>query len=290
MEMLKKISIISLILVMAFISIQCKKKAAVAGVDVTVTFSEEKLSDNLITDVNYTWKTDSKFVKMGQDFNVFVHFWHNGNLLFSDDHIPAVETSKWEPEKEYAYTRRIYIPTFVDEFDPDFKGEETLKLSLGFFSPYDRSGKSKQEIIEKKLKVFPPPLDTPEIIYEEGWFDQEINPESFLKQWRWMGKTAKCIIDNPHRDALLVIKGGLNLESVKDQKVILKINDLTLDEFIPTESSFEKSYNIKKEMLGDGNEFHLTISTDKTFVPAENTPNSTDKRELGLQISFIYFR
>jgi len=288
--MLKTISIISLILIMVLISTQCKNKAAVAGVDVAVIFSEEKLSDNLITDINYIWKTDSEFVKMGQDFNVFVHFWHNGNLLFSDNHIPAIETSKWEPEKEYAYTRRIYIPIFIDEFDPDFRGVETLKLSLGFFSPYDRSGESKKKIIDKKLKVFLPPLDTPEIIYEEGWFDLEINPESFLKQWRWMGKTARCIIDNPHRDALLVIKGGLHLEAVKDQKVIFKINDLTLDEFIPSERSFEKSYNIKKEMLGDGDEFLLTISTDKTFVPAENIPNSTDIRELGLQISFIYFR
>jgi len=290
MKMIKKVSIIALIFMTALFSIQCKKKAAVAGVDVSVTFSEDKLSDNLITDITYTWKTDSKFVKMGQDFNVFVHFWHKGNLLFSDDHIPEVLTSQWEIDKEYTYSRRIHIPAFIDEFDPDFKGEETLRLSLGFFSPYDRSGKSKQEVLETKLKVYPPPLDTPEVIYEEGWFDQEINPESFLKQWKWMGETGKCIVDNPHRDALLVIKGGVNLEALKDQKVIFKINELTLDEFIPSESHFEKSYNIKKEMLGDGDEFYLTIATDKTFKPSDFAPNSSDNRELGLQISLIYFR
>ena len=60
--------------------------------------------------------------------------------------------------------------------------------------------------IEKKVKVLPPPLDTPEIIYEEGWYDLEINPDSFLKQWRWTASEARCIVDNPHRNALLVIK------------------------------------------------------------------------------------
>jgi hypothetical protein len=82
----------------------------------------------------------------------------------------------------------------------------------------------------------------------------------------------------------------VNLEVMKDQKVIIKINDRILDEFIPTESYFEKSYNIKKEMVGEGEQFFLTIATDKVFVPAEVIPGSKDKRELGLQISFVYFR
>jgi len=290
MKMLRKISVIALVVIVALVSVQCKKKAAVAGIDLNITFSEEKLSDNLITDVTYRWKTGADFEKMGQDLKVFVHFWHKNNLLLQDDHFPEVTTSKWEPEKEYTYTRRIYIPTFIDEFDPDFKGEEMLRLAVGFSNPYDRSGKSKQDVLENKLKVFPPPLDTPEIIYEEGWYDLEINPEAFLQQWRWTAKEARCIIDNPHRDALLVIRGGINLEALKDQKVIFKINDLTLDEFIPEESNFEKTYSIKKEMLGEGDEFYLVITTDKVFKPAEIAANSTDERELGMQISFIYFR
>jgi len=227
---------------------------------------------------------------MEQDMNVFVHFWHNNNLLFQDDHIPEVPVPDWVPGREYTYSRRIYIPRFIDEFDPEFKGEETLKLSIGFFSPYDRTEKSKQEILERKLKVYPPPLDTPEIIYEDGWYDLEINPEAFLERWRWTAKEARCIVDNPKRDALLVIKGGINLEVLKDQKVLFMINDRILDEFIPEESYFEKSYTINKEMLGESDEFFLTIATDKTFVPSQLIPNSNDERELGIQISFIYFR
>jgi len=288
--MKRKISIALLVFIVAFVSFYCQKKAQIKGVGLEVTFSEPTLSDNLITDVQYKWKIEKEFKPMGRDYVIFVHFWHKNNMLLQDDYTPDLATSKWEPGKEYTYTRRIYIPPFIDEFDPQFKGEESLKLSVGFYSPYDRTGKSEVEVFSKKLKVLPPPLNTPEVIYESGWYDLEINPEAFLKQWKWIAKEARCVIDNPRRDALLVIKGGVNLEVLKDQKVIFKINDLVLDEFIPAESAFEKSYNIKKEMLGDKDEFSLLITTDKTFIPAKVIPNSKDERELGVQISFIYFR
>lgn len=279
-----------LIFMFAFVSFSCKKKAQVKGLVLDASFSEETLSDNLITNMQLKLRTSDEFLKMSEDLNVFVHFWHDSNLLFQADFIPDVPTSTWEPGNEYTFTQKIYIPSFIDEFDPDFKGEETLRMNIGFFSPYDKTGESKQEIYDQKIKVFPPPLDTPEIIYEEGWYDLEINPEAFLKRWRWTAKEARCLIDNPGRDALLVIRGGVNLEALQDQKIILKINDLILDEFVAEESHFEKSYDVKKEMLGEGDEFYLTIATDKVFVPAQVVPDSTDERELGLQVAFLYFR
>ena len=288
--MWRKAAVMMLVLFIAVIFFQCTKKNQVLGITLDVTFSEEELSDDLITDVQYTWKTDSSFVKIEQEMQVYVHFWHKNNLLFQDDHIPEVPISEWDADQEYVYSRRVYIPEFIDEFDPEFKGEETLRLSVGISSPYDRTDETQQEIFEKKLKVLPPPLDTPEKIFEDGWYDLEINPDAFLGQWRWTAIEARCIIDNPKRDALLVIKGGVNLDALEDQKVIVKINDRILDEFIPDESYFEKSYNIKKEMVGEGEQFFLTIATDKVFVPADMIPNSKDKRELGLQISFVYFR
>lgn len=288
--MWKKKSAIMLGFVLIGFSFCCREKAQIKGIDLNVTFGDEQLSDHLMTDMTLAWKTGPEFQKMNQDLEVFVHFWHKENLLFQADYFPEPPTSQWQPGQEFTHSQRIYIPQFIDEFDPDFKGEETLHLVVGFFSPYDRSGASEQKVLEKNLVVVPPPLDTPEIIYEEGWYNLEINPDAFLKQWQWTAKEARCIIDNPHRDALLVIRGGVNLEVLENQKITFKINDLILDEFIPEESHFEKSYNIKKEMLGDGEEFYLTILTDKVFVPAEVMPNSTDRRELGVQISFIYFR
>jgi hypothetical protein len=288
--MFKRMCVWLLSVILCAFMFSCKQKAQIKGIELDVSFAEERLSDNLMTDMTCTWKTTSDFVPMNQDLNVYVHFWHETNLLFQADYIPEIPSSTWEPNKEYSFTQRIHIPTFIDEFDPDFKGEETLRLSVGLYSPYDRSGETKQPVLDTKLAVSPPPLDTPEIIFEQGWYDREVDPEAYLKQWWWTAKDARCIIDNPHRDALLVIRGGVNLEAVQGQKIMFLLNDLMLDEFIAEESYFEKSYTIKKEMLGDSEEFMLTISTDKVFVPAQVFPDSADERELGMQISFVYFR
>jgi hypothetical protein len=271
-------------------ALACQKKTRIKGIELEVGFAEKTLTDNLVTDVQYKWKTLADFVKLSKDYTVYVHFWHGSNLLFQDDHVPPSPTSSWEPGREYKYQRRIYIPAFIDEFDPTFDGEDSLKLVAGLYNPYDPSGESKLEILTQKLRVFPPPPDTPEIIYESGWYDLEIDPAAPLKQWRWAGREGRCLIDNPRRDALLVIKGGVNKGALPSQKVIFKINDLILDEFIPSEGVFEKSYNIKKEMLGDKDEFILVATCDQTFIPAKVDPQSSDERELGIEISFIYFR
>ncbi len=288
--MWKKIYTLGLVLMLVFVSQNCKQKTAIKGVGLDVTFSEETLTDNLVTDMTFLWTTDSEFEGMRRDYNVFVHFWHGDNLLFQADYFPEIPTSKWEPEKEYKFAQRIYIPVFIDEFDPDFKGEETLNLSIGFYSPYDKTGESEQMILNRKLKVTPPPLDAPQVIYMDGWYGLEMNRDYHFKNWRWTAKQAKCIIDNPHRDALLIIRGEVNKRAVEDQKVIFIINDTILDEFIPEQAVFEKTYTVNKEKLGEDDDFYLTIATDKTFIPSELFPESTDERELGVKISFIYFR
>jgi hypothetical protein len=287
---MKRSALWILVMAAALVAGGCQKKTQVKGVGLDVSFAEAQLSDNLITDVEYKWTTGGDFVPFDRDLNVYVHFWHGDNLLLQDDYVPDVPTTKWEKGKEYAAKRRIYIPAFIDEFDPQFKGEATLRLSVGLYNPYDRSGKSEREVLSRKLKIVPPPLGTPEVIYESGWYDLETDPASVLKQWRWTSKEARCIVDNPRRDALLVIKGGVNLDAVKDQKISLKINDTVLDEFGAPEGLFDKSYNVKKDMLGDKDEFKLTLAVDKPFVPAKIVPNNKDERELGLQVSFIYFR
>src|SRR4030042_7200410 len=120
-------------------ALSCQKKARVKGIELAVNFSATTLTDNLITDIQRDWKTSRDFLKAGKDLTVFVHFWHGSNMLFQDDHVPPVPTSQWEPGQEYKYQRRIYIPSFIDEFDPTFKGDETLRLAVGLYNPYDRS-------------------------------------------------------------------------------------------------------------------------------------------------------
>jgi hypothetical protein len=288
--MKRRVILVAALVVMTAFAVQCRKKVSLKGVELEVGFSTQPLTDSLVTDMTYKWKTGPDFQKIDRDYYVFVHFWNKTNMLFQDDHVPSVPFNEWEPNKEYTYTRRIYIPAFIDEFDPQFKGQENLKLVVGVYSPFDQSGKSKAEVLSRTLTILPPPPDTPEIIYESGWYDQETNPDSVLKQWRWTAKEGRCIVDNPHRDALLVVRGGLNTEAVPDQKVIIKINDQVLDEFSAPDGFFDKSYQVKKEMLGDKDEFSLIIGADKSFVPSQVFPGAKDSRELGVMVSFLYFR
>jgi hypothetical protein len=288
--MLKRATIAVLIAICVLGGFSCRKKTQAKGIELSVNFADKNLTDNLMTEIQYKWRTGPDFVPLGKDMMVSVHFWHKTNLLFQDDYYPDPPPSKWEPGKEYVTVHKIYIPSFIDEFDPQFKGEEKLRLSIGLYSPYDRTGKSKIQVLDKEIKVGPPPPDTPEITYQDGWYNLETNPKVFYKQWRWTAGEAKCLIDNPHRDATLVIRGAGNPYGHKDQKVIFKINDTVLDEFIPDTDTFEKTYGIKKEMLGNKDEFTLTVGTDKTYVPSKLEPSSTDNRELGVLIYLIYFR
>lgn len=286
----KKEILFLLLLLAATVFLCCRKSSPVRGIELDVDFSESPLTDRLFTDIHYTWRIKHNFKRIDQDLVAFVHFWHRSNLIFHDNHRPEIPVSTWEPGQEYTYTRRVYLPPFIDALDPEFRGKEILKLSIGLAFPQDKSGKPLKKVYEKKLNVFPPPPGTPEIVYDDGWFDFEIDPDTSLKRWRWTAKEAKCVIDNPHRDALLVIKGGVKKDVFRDQKVIFRINDSVLDEFIPKKDYFEKHYGISKEMLGVEDRFSLVISTDRIFIPASVNPASKDERELGIQVSFIYFR
>jgi hypothetical protein len=286
----KKRSPLFFMMAVVVVIVCCSQDSPVRGIEVEVSFSDTPLTDKLYTDIQYTWRMERNFKKIDRNLVAFVHFWHGSNLIFHDNHRPEIPVSTWEPDQEYSYTRRIYIPLFIDALDPEFKGTETLKLSIGLSFPEDKAGKPLKKVYEKKLKVYPPPADTPQIVYEGGWFDFEIDPESYLKRWRWTAKEARCVVGNPRRDALLVIKGGVEKDILKDQKVIFSINDHILEEFIPGKDHFEKFYRIDKEILGEKEQFSLIISTDKTFIPAGINPDTEDERELGVKVSFIYFR
>ena len=97
-------------------------------------------------------------------------------------------------------------------------------------------------------------------------------------------------MQNPRKESLLIIIGGVDKAKIADQKVILKINDQVLEEFIPETAKFAKEYVIAPEKMGSEDEFKLVIETDKTFIPSELDENVNDDRELGVQIFFLYFR
>jgi hypothetical protein len=243
--------------------------------------------------MDYEFKTAGDFKKFGDDYSIFVHFWRvsSKEMLLQDDHLPLKEVSKWVANDSIKYSRVLFIPQFLNEFDVDFEGYEELRLTVGLFNP-KVEGKS-IVLFEKKINIQPASINAPEIVYDEGWNEIETNvnaKDQFDKSWRWTTAKSVCIIENPKKECTLIIKGGVNKTAFQDQKLTFKINDALLDEFIPDEANFSREYTVSPQMLGNADEFSLKIETDKVFVPANVFPNNKDNRELGAQIFFIYFR
>ncbi len=131
-----------------------------------------------------------------------------------------------------------------------------------------------------------------ETVYGDGWYSIEVNsdienPE--WQRWRWTSKEAHCLIQNPQKKALLIIRGSVDKSIYKDQKVIININGNTLDTFVPYSAKFLKEYKIKKKIFGKGSKTRISIKTNKTFIPAEMNPENNDNRELGIQIYRLFF-
>jgi len=281
--------VFSILLLTAF----CSKKIDRKGLDLKMALSPETITDSLYLKMDYEFKTAGDFKKLGDDYSIFVHFWrvNSKEMLLQDDHKPLKKISDWVANESIKYSRVLFIPQFLNEFDVDFEGYEELRLTIGLYNPKVQ-GKP-IVLFEKKINIQPASINAPEIVYEEGWNEIETNvnaKDQFSKSWRWTTAKSVCIIENPKKECTLIIKGGVNKIAFQDQKLMVKINEVVLDEFIPDDVNFSKEYTVTPQMMGGNDEFSLTIEPDKVFVPANIFPNSKDNRELGAQIFFIYFR
>jgi hypothetical protein len=290
-----KRTIFAAILPIVFLFSFCGKKVDRQGIDLQLKLKPDSITDSLYLQMDYEFKTAKDFKKLNEDYVVFVHFWrvNSKEMLIQDDHSPLKNTSAWGPNEQLKYTRVLFIPQFLNEFDVDFEGSEEIKLTVGLYN-LKAAGKEKPVILfEKNIDIQPASFNAPEIVYDEGWngLETDVNAkDSFHRSWRWTMAKSVCIIENPKKECTLIIKGGVSKTAFPDQKVTLKINDSLLEEFIPTEALFSKEYTITPEQMGVGDEFFLKIETDKVFVPAKAFPGNNDSRELGMQIFFIYFR
>jgi hypothetical protein len=95
----------------------------------------------------------------------------------------------------------------------------------------------------------------PEIVYEEGWHDLEANPTPITSSGAGPAE-ACCLIDNPA--ATLLVIGASQQGPGPGPESHLRINDQVLDEFVPKEVNFERSYTIK-DML----ETRRVLSNDR---------------------------
>ncbi|MEN8152443.1 MAG: hypothetical protein ABFR75_00345 [Acidobacteriota bacterium] len=288
----KKILIIFILAILMTMTF-CSKKKDTKGIELDLKLIPGMVTDDLYGKMKYSFEPGDKFEAIQKNYKVFVHFWriNNKEMLFQDDHFPMVELTKWEKGKKIEYTRDIYIPKFLDEYDIDFEGYEEIKLSAGLYDV--DNNEEKITLYEKVINVQSASLNAPEIVYDEGWHQSETDFKSeapSIGEWRWTKDEAVCIIENPKKDAILKIQGRVSETNFEGQKISLFINDSLLDEFTPAELDFKIDYIVPASKMGEGDEFKFIIKIGKTFVPNKLDPKNSDNRLLGIQIFSIYFR
>ncbi len=139
--------------------------------------------------------------------------------------------------------------------------------------------------------IKPDILQAFKLVYDQGWYDSETNlniKNPDWQRWRWTSKKAVCLLKNPKRDAILIIRGSIDKLKHEEQTIIIKIKDKILDEFIPGTAKFFKEYALTPGIMGNDDSIELTLETDKTFIPSVSEPQSEDKRELGMQIYELF--
>jgi len=126
----RNISILLLILILtgfAFLTV-CNKKADTKGVELNLTLLPGTITDSLYVKMNYAYTLSETFEPFKADYRVFVHFWRvkNKEMLLVDDHQPEKNISEWKKGDKINYSRVIFIPRFLDEFDIDFEFRSRL--------------------------------------------------------------------------------------------------------------------------------------------------------------------
>ncbi len=342
------------ILLPASAFLACRPAPAFKGLTLVVSFASRTLTDDLFTDMTFRFRTDASFTPPAGAHRVVAEFSSHGRLVFRIAFRPPRAVETWTSGKEYVFTRRIYIPAFIDEFSPSFRGTENLYVAAGLVGPEREEVPMRTALLRRRVRVAPAP-DTPVVVYGSGWYAPETGPGYTLgltplaelagppteaetgsrpllrtifrpgrrkakpnaasRQaqgpspalsapepesgsetvfppvlWRWTAREATCFIDNPGRDALLVICGSVETEYASGQILAVRIGDRLLDEFTPAGGDFDRSYVVEKGWLEGRRDFALTLTAAKTFIPARAVPGSADTHELGVRIAVVYFR
>jgi hypothetical protein len=214
-------------------------------------------------------------------------------LMWTDDHLPPTPTSQWAPGETIEYTRTIFVPIFP------YIGEAALHVGLyrcaappDCSDPNDRrfplSGEDVGQFAYRVARLsLAPQTDNLFAVFKDGWHPAEVAGDDATIEWQWSKQEATLAFRNPMKDAILFLDadnpGG---SYIGPSTVQIKLGGEVVEEFVlePEERVLRK-VRLPADQLGSEEMSELTMSVDKTFVPAE-TPaaGSSDPRELGLRV------
>jgi hypothetical protein len=262
----------------------CSRKVAqgppVAAVSVSLAHSRVPLGSPV--EVKYRFVVAPQ-AKIDGDYRVFVHFLDAAReMMWTDDHVPAVPTSQWKPGQTIEYSRTMWAPVYP------YTGEATVEVGL-----YQTNGKrlwlsGAQDRGHQSYEVarfeMVPQTENIFLIYRDGWYPVEVSPDNPANESQWTKKDAVIAFHNPKRNVLLYLQVDGLPTGVEPPTTTVRIGDQVVDRFVPSRETLRK-VPLTAAQLGSGEMTELKISVDRTFVPAlVPALNSEDSRELGVRV------
>jgi hypothetical protein len=228
--------------------------------------------------------------RIAEDDTVFVHFLDSdGELMWTDDHQPPVPTTRWSPGQTIEYSRTMFVPKFP------YSGETSVVVGIysrksGARVPLAGQTKGQREYQVAKFNLHPQ-TDSLYVVFKDGWHETEVAEDATGVEWQWSKKNATLVFRNPMRDVLFYLQCDQPVQALKTpQQVELRMGPTVIDSFaLPAGQRELRKVNLTSAQLGNSETVEITVSVDRTFVPAGITQlKSTDSRELGIRVFRAY--
>jgi hypothetical protein len=227
------------------------------------------------------------------DYTVFAHFVNaDGQVLWNDDHRPAVPTTEWKPGTPVEYTRTVFLPPAT--LHPGDVGIEVGLYRDGerlpLESPAGRdSGARSYRVLDLQLA---PESENVFLIYQNGWHPDEFAPDVPNVSWKWTQQTATVAFRHPKTDAELLIEYSGRPDYFGDapqQVTLIGANDERVATF-PVDSTepVQRRVSLTRAQMGTAELAEIRFEVDRTFVPAQQASGGQDLRVLGVRIFNLY--
>jgi hypothetical protein len=252
----------------------------------TVSISHDRVPLGSPIDITYRFEVAADAPKFTEDYMAFVGVVDpDGELMWTDDHSPALPTTQWKPGQKIEYTRTVFVPVYP------YVGEASI--NMGLYSPStkkrltlsgDDAGQHAYKVAKLQLL---PQTENVFTVYKEGWHGPETAQDNAAVEWQWTKKAGVLAFRNPKKDSLFYLDVDNPSKTFPEgQHVEISVGGTPVSDFMlsPTDRSLHK-IPLSAAQLGTAEMAELRIAVDKTFVPAL-VPGSTNKdpRELGVRV------
>ena len=223
---------------------------------------------------------------LSDDYWVFVHFFDtDGELLWTDDHKPPTPVGQWKPGSIVEYQRTMFVPKFP------YVGETRVEVGLFSMTSGERlplvgetRGQRSYQVATFEMAL---QSDSLFVVFRGGWHGAEAAGSGLGVEWQWSQKEGVLTFANPMRDVRVYLSVDQPAAAFPEpQRVEIRIGSTVVDSFTLSAGQSElRRIPVQASQLGTAEMVEMTVTVDKTFVPASvSALGSTDTRELGIRV------